>query len=307
MPIIYDQPGQFASDTTLEDLVQEVLLKLHGYAAGEDQITALSQDLSADSLTLQVEDVNEISRGTVEVGNELIRVQSVDRVSGTVTILPRGRGFRGSEVANHEAGDTVTMAPLAPRLAVVNAINDSIVSLYPDLFGVATVEFTVDKAATVTWPLPVEAESALSVRYRDSDGNWQRVRQWEVENRLPDADFPSGKGIRVTSVPLGQTVQVVFSKAPTPLRRLVDSLSSTGLLPGWRDIVVLGAQYRIIPSLDVGRLSIRSVAADQLDQPNQLGSAVQLAKTIQAEYDRRVKQERFALLNRYPAPVHFVR
>lgn len=307
MPIVYEPTGSFAGEVTLEDLVQEVLLKLHGYASGEDQITALSESIDASDVTIRVQDINEVSRGTIEVGNELIRVQSVDRVSGAITILPKGRGFRGSQAAAHEAGDTVTMAPLAPRIAVVNAINDAVVSLYPNLFGVGSTEFTVDSATAVTWGLPAEAEAILSVRYRDTDGNWQRVRQWELEGSLSTTDFPSGKGLRVTAVPLGQTVQVVYSQAPTPMRNLTDDFASTGLLPGWRDIVVLDAQVRIIPSLDVGRLSLRTVSADQLDQPNQLGSAVQLAKTLQAQYDLRVKQERFALLNRYPAQVHFTR
>jgi hypothetical protein len=204
-------------------------------------------------------------------------------------------------------GETVTMSPLAPRSVVANAINDTITSLYPDLYGVGSTEFTCTSEAVASWSLPAEAEMVLSVRFKDSDGNWQKVRRWELENEMSSGDFATGKAIRICGVPVGQLVQVVYGVIPTRLDTGPTAFAESGLAASYRDLVVLGAQLRVLPSLDVARLSVRTVSADELDQPIQVGSATQLAKEMQARFTARVKQELSVLQRRYPAPVHFTR
>lgn len=297
----------FNADVTLDDLVEEVLMQLHGYSVKGDQLTTLTGPVSASDLSFTVDDVNEISRGVIEIDNELVRVQTVDRTAGVVTILPRGRGWRQTVASAHSAGATVTMSPLVPRVAIGQAINDTILSLYPDIFGVSSVEFTYPGAGAVSFQLPTNAESVLSVRYKDPDGNWQKVRVWELENGMSLTSFTTGKSIRVAEIPAGVTVQVVYGRIPTALTTMASLFSTTGLAASHRDIVVLGAQARLIPSLDVARLSVRTVQADELDQPIQLGSAFQLAKEMQARFVARVRQEKSVLQSRYPAPVHFTR
>lgn len=297
----------YNTDVTLDDLIEEVLLQLHGFSVKGDQLTTLAGPVSATATTLVVDDVNEISRGVIEIDNELIRVQTVDRTSGTVTILPRGRGWRQTVPSTHTAGATVVMSPLVPRVAIGQAINDTILSLYPDIFGVGTVEFAYTGAPAVSFQLPTAAESVLSVRYKDTEGNWQKVRTWELENGMSINSFLTGKSIRILDVPAGMTVQVVYGRIPTALTTAASLFSTTGLASSHRDLVVLGAQARLIPALDVARLSVRTVQADELDQPIQLGSAFNLAKEMQARFVARVRQEKSILQSRYPAPVHFTR
>jgi hypothetical protein len=295
------------SGATLDDLIEEVLLKLQGFTAKGDQVTSLAEPINSDTLTFKVDDVSSISRGVIEVDGELMRVATVNRPAGQATVLRTGRGWRGTVATSHEEGSLVTMSPLAPRVSVAWAINDTIVALYPSLFGVATTEFVFNSTLAMSWVLPADAEAILAVRYRDYQGNWQKIRRWEVENLLSTSTVATGKGLRIRDVPLGQTVQVVYAKKPTPLTTLQTPLAASGLDTSWRDIVVLGAQAALIPSLDVARLSLRTVSADELDQPVQLGSATSLAKELRARFLERVQQEQSVLQHRYPTPIHFTR
>lgn len=304
MPLIYN-PGT-SSGILLDTLIQEVLNVLHGYGLRE-QITSLSEDVTASATQLKVDDANEVSRGIIEIGDELIRVQSVDRASGQVVALPKGRGWRGTLARQHPAGSTVTMSPLVPRASIASALNDSIASLYPSVYGVATSSFTFNSPLAVSWSLPDTAEMILSVRYQDFDGNWQKVRRWELENQMPTTSFTTAKAIRIVDVPQGRTVQVVYGRVPSPLLSSSDTLESTGLPAGVRDVVVLGALTRLLPALDVVRLSLHSTSADELDTPIPPGTAMQLANELRKQFQARLDQERSVLQARFPAPVHFTR
>ncbi|MGZ4519159.1 MAG: hypothetical protein ACXVGA_00915 [Mycobacteriaceae bacterium] len=308
MPIISDPTS--GSGYTFNDLIEEVLFTAQGYTAALDQITFLAQPLGATDTTIQVADAQGFSRGLAEIDSELVWVQGVDYVNNGLTLLPNGRGMRGTTAAAHDAGTTVISSPNVPRFAVMNAINDCINSLYPYLYAVETAEFTYDNVIAMGWGIPVEAESILDVRFRDLVGNWQRIRNWEVENSANVTDFPTGKALRLPgrNIPFGQTVQVVYGSVPQPLANATDDfVSVTGLRASCKDVVVLGTLARLAPALDYARLSVKAAAADELDQPRPLGSAINVAKDYRAAYQQRLAEERTVLNNRYPARIHFTR
>ena len=84
--------------TTLEDLRQRVRQQILGYSRDQQQIAMLTADMtsSAASFTLDTSTMTAISRGLVEIDDELILVKSLDVGSGTVSVmgnaLGRGRG-----------------------------------------------------------------------------------------------------------------------------------------------------------------------------------------------------------------------
>lgn len=293
--------------TTLEDLVQEVTLQLLGYTTKTEQVTSLSRDATVDEDRLKVSDIDQVSRGLIEIGDELIRIESVDRASSIAVVLPNGRGYRGTTAAAYTSGETVTMAPLVPRFQIKRAINDTIGAVYPTLFGVADTTFTVDDPIKIGWEIPAAAEAVLDVRWKDLYGDWQRVRRWELENKALTADFASGKSLRITeAIPANQDVQVVYATRPTRMTD-VSEFEDTGLDESVRELVVLGAVARLVPALDVARLSLKTVQADELDQPNQLGSALSVARELRKEFRERLAEERSILLSRYPGRIHFTR
>lgn len=293
---------------TFGSVVEEILSNTRGFTAASDQVTSLSIDMDATTTTGRVDDLTIISTGIIEIGEELMWVRSVDSASGAFNLLAKGRGWEGTTPAAHSTGDTVIVKPAFPRSRVKNAINDAITALWPTLYAVGTTEFTYNDPIKLGYEIPAEAESILDVRYKDYLGNWQRVRHWEIERSSNTTDFPSGVLIRLTrEVPIGQPVRVIYGKAPTTLSSESDEFSVTGFEDRISDLVILGVMSRLLPMLDVHRLQVTHVAADELDQPRPLGSAKALGDSFLKQYNDRLKQERMLLQQRYPARIHITR
>jgi hypothetical protein len=235
-------------------------------------------------------------------------VQSVNANASTFTVLPRGRGWKGSTAQAHAQGDTVVVSPSVPRFSVSREINNHIISLYPDIYAVQTLEFTYDNILKRGWALPAETLAVLDVRWKNYLGNWERIRSWETENGADLTDFPTGKNLRLRyGVPIGRPIQVVYAVNPTPLVNETDLFSITGLELAAKDLVVLGVMARVVPNLDVARLSVEFAAAIEMATTRPQGGAINIAKYFEAKYAQRVQQERARLNRLYPARIHFTR
>ena len=124
--------------TTLNDLVDEVLLDLTSYGLYQPRLTSLTTSATDSDTTLNVASTTGFSSGLVEIDDELVFAQSADSTALTLSVV---RGYRTTAAA-HVDGATVTANPPWPRAMVKNAINDAIASSYPTLFKVATTDFT---------------------------------------------------------------------------------------------------------------------------------------------------------------------
>lgn len=289
--------------TTLDSLTEEILANFQGYSTSPDQVTALTAAVSATDLSIPLASVETgLGTGMVEIGDELLYASAVDPDTGALKILPKGRGWRGTTAVPHDIGDTVVVSPLVPRYRVKAAINDVLNAVWPNLFGVTTYTFTYDSGYTAGWAIPPDVEMVLAVRYQDSLGEWRDVTSWGVVHGLG-----VGSLLRITgSVLIGSTVEVVYGKRPAPFASGSSLLSETGLSESAKDILMYGAMVRLVPALDVGRLGVQYVPADELDQPRQLGSAMALAREFQNVYTAALQKEQLYLQNRYPARVHRV-
>lgn len=293
---------------TFDEIVDEILGNLQAYTASPDQVTALTNTIDSSTTSLVVDEATYVSRGMIEVGDELMYVQSVNSTTNTLTLLPRGRGWRQTTAAAHDAGDTVVVSPAVPRATVKTEVNNQIRALYPNLFAVDSTEFDFDDIIQEGWELPAEAVAVLDVRYKDTLNNWQRVRAWEVEYESNATDFPSGVMLRFGRVPYGQTVRVVYAKRPTALSTGSDEFSTvTGLSDSAKDLVTLGAMIRILPNLDVARLHIQQAEAAAIASNRQLDAATSISRDMQRRYVIRLSEERSALNKQYPARIHFGR
>lgn len=295
--------------TTFASLTDEVLSNIQGFTASPDQMTYLVASMTSSDTSILVNDATNVSRGMIEIGGELIWVQSVDTSSNTLTTLPNGRGWRGTTAAAHSDNDTVVISPTIPTSVVKREINNEIAALYPNVFGVGTTEFTYDSVIKDAWELPADAEAILDVRWKDFLNNWQRIRGWEIEHSSDTTTFATGISLRISSlIPISRTVQVVYIKKPVALVNDADVFETvTGLSTGAKDLVVMGSMIRILPMLDVARLGVQYAPAEELAQPRPLGSALQIAKELRNTYQQRLLQERTILAKRYPARVHLTR
>lgn len=306
MPITYDPPGVYGGTETLSQLVEEILSNLQGFTADSDMVTSLTADITATATTIVVDDASGLSAGIIEIGEELVWVRSVDTTSNTVQTLPSGRGWRGTQAVAHGAGTLVSVSPAVPRSAIVREINNTLRGIYPSLFAVATTQFTYNNNTKWAWDIPAAAINVLDVRWRNPFGNWVDVKTWSVNNSMNLTDHTTGTALRLEGVPVGYDVQVVYGKRPVPLTSLVQEWTECGLSDGAKDLLILGAMARLLPALDASRLQVTHAAADELDQPRPLGSAISVAKQYRQDYLSRLAEERDALNRRYPARWHRV-
>lgn len=295
---------------TFDQLTDSTMLYLHGFSTVQDQSTYLTQPATNADTTLTVADTSAMSRGLVEVGDELIMVDSVDGVSLTLTIPPYGRGFRGTAAASHASGTRVVSAPMFPRKTVKDALNDAIQAVYPELFGVGETTFTFTSAVS-TYALPAGAVDVLQVSWQTvgPSKEWLPVRRYRVDRHAADAAFATGVSVSLyDAIVPGRTVKIVYTKTPTPLSAAGDDfVATTGLPASCEDVVRIGAAYRLVPFFDAGHLSGMSAEADFSANMRPVGGSSTLGRYLLQMYQVRLAEETKRLQVLYPNRSHYTR
>ena len=294
--------------TTFNDMVEEVLINLEGFTLRQDRTTYLTAAIDDNDLTMSLASGDNIGKGIVEIDDELIHLDSVDRSDRSATISPFGRGYRGTTAAAHTLNTKVTFSPSFPRLSVKRAINDTIRAVYPNIFGVASTTFTYNAAQT-TYSLPVNAETVLALSW-DSigpSGEWIPIRRWRQDPTAASSEYATTNSISIyDSLVPGRTVQVIYTKEPSVLSSGSDVFTTvTGLSESVRDVIIYGAAYRMVSFLDPGRLTFTSPEADQNDTTRQFGAGTNTARYLLALYQQRLQEESQRLHGKYPVRVHY--
>jgi hypothetical protein len=296
--------------STLANLVDEVLLNLNGYTMRQDRTTHLAADLTSSGLSLSLGSVSNIGKGIVEIDDELIWLDSYDRVSNTAVAAPYGRGYQGSTAATHSTNAKVTISPTFPKVSVKKAINDTIKASYPQLYGVDRTTFSLT-ATQSTYALPTAAETVLAVSWDTPGptGEWIPVKNWRQDSQANTTAYPTGQTIGIYDrITPGRTVQVVYTKEPTALSNNADVFETvTGLPSSTKDVIVYGASYRLASFIDPGRLTFTSAEADQADTKLQYGSGSNAARFMLALYQQRLNEEASKLRDKYPVRIHYTR
>jgi hypothetical protein len=144
-----------------------------------------------------------------------------------------------------------------------------------------------------------------------SSKEWIRVKRWEFDAFPDQTTWGTGAqtvtiGDRIVS---GRKVKVVYTTIPSTLSTTsTDSFSTqTGLPESCRDIVILGASYRLIAYLDPARTGAQSPQADETDNKRTFGSATNAYRQLFALYTQRLSEENMSQQQQYPPRVHFSR
>jgi hypothetical protein len=298
--------------TTYANLVDEILLNLAGYTLRQDRATHLTQDVTSTGLGLSLASVSNIGMGTIEIEDELLWIDSYDRISSTATVAPYGRGYQGTTPAAHTTNTKVVIAPTFPRATVKKAINDTIDAVFPNLFGVGVHTFNFNTAVT-TYSLPADSETILYVSWKSTGPTqeWVPVRNWRQDSFANAASFATGQTISIYDrIDAGRTVQVYYTKKPTTLTESGPSAtfeSVTGLPSSCKDVIVYGAAYRLAAFIDPGRLNYNSAEADNADTKIQYGSGASTARFLLALFQQRLNEETKKLRDVYPTRIHYTR
>jgi len=296
--------------STFSQLIDQTLMHLYGYTTIQDQATHLSTNVSASATTLQIADTTAISRGVVEIGDELIWVDDVNTSTGGLTVPPYGRGFRGTEAVTHDAGTRVVSSPLFPRKIVRDTLNDAIRSVYPELFAVGETTFTYNSAIS-TYALPAGALDVLSVSWQTTGPSqeWLPIRRMRVDKHAATGTFSSGVTLNIyDQIVPGRTISVVYTKEPSALVNDSDEFTTvTGLPRSCEDLIRLGASYRLVPFFDSPHLSGSSAEADFSSQQRGIGSSAQLSRFLLQMYQVRLQEEQKGLQSLYPVRSYYTR
>lgn len=298
--------------TTYANLVDEITLNLSGYTLRQDRTTHLTADVTSSGLSLSLGSVTNIGKGVVEIDDELIWLDTYDRISSVGNIAPYGRGYHGTTAAAHTTNTKVTIAPTFPRATIKKAINDTIDAVFPNLFAVGVHTFTYNTVKT-TYSLPAEVQTILYVSYKPTGPTeeWLPVRNYRADVFANTTAFATAQSISIYDrIEAGRTVQVYYSKKPSTL---TDSASNavfetvTGLPSSCKDIIVYGASYRLASFVDPGRLNYSSAEADNADTKIQYGAGASTARFLLALYQQRLNEETKKLRDVYPTRIHYTR
>jgi len=304
----------------LNELTDEVLINLAGYTLQQDKSTYLTSDITTTTSTIAsptqvvVADAKSLGAGTLEIDDELLWADTVDRVSNTATISPFGRGFMGSTAATHSTGAKVTISPTFPRHVVKRAIQDTIRAMGAKIFAVKQTTFNYSTAATSTYELDNKnIQNILNMHWQEigSSNDWVRIRHWDFDPFPDTATWGSGaQTVTIKDrVHAGRKIKVVYATAPSTLSTSsTDSFNTqTGLPESCRDIVILGASYRLIAFLDPARTGVQTPQADEADNKRTFGSATNAYRQLYALYNQRLTEETQAQQQQYPPRIHFAR
>ena len=297
---------------TFGSMTDEVVRKLAGFTLRQDRQTHLTSAANATATTINVASAQNVSTGIIQIDDELIYVDSYDRSSGTLNIPPYGRGYNGTEPATHQIGARVIVSPTFPSVDVKDAINETLLATFPDLYttGVHTFAFS---SARSTYALPEEVETVLGVSYQTTGPSkeWLPIRNYRVDSMANSDTFNSRNTISLYSgVEPGRTVQVFYSSAPTVMDSNDDDFEIvTGLPASCKDVIVLGASARLASFIDPGRLTFGSAESDQQSQiaGRSYGAGTNASKYLLALYDKRLAEEARKLNDRNPIRIHFTR
>jgi len=309
--------------TTLANMMDEVQVNLAGYTFQQDRTTYISSAVStttsssASPLVLSLGSTESLGKGIVEIDEELLWVDSYDRVANTATVAPYGRGYLGTTAATHSADAKVTIAPTFPRFNIKRAINDTIRSLGSSIFAMKTTTFTFNAAVSTYAFANLNIKNILTVHWQDigPSKEWRPIRKYDFDAVANPESFGYTSGTdQVQTITLGEapisgrTVKVVYATDPTAFTtNSQDYATQTGLPESTRDVVILGAAYRLLAFLDPARAAQVSPQADETDSKRPYGASQTATKQLYALYSQRLAEETKAQQQNYPPRVHFSR
>jgi hypothetical protein len=304
--------------TTLTDLINEVQINLAGYTYQQDRATHLGAAVttttssSTSPTILTLGSTENLGKGVIEIDEELMWIDSFDRVANTATVSPYGRGYLGTTAATHTLDTKVTISPTFPRYVVKKAINDTINAAGSTIYAAKVTTFTFNAAQTTYDFDGLNIQNILTIMWQSvgPSQEWLPVRRWSWDSKADATAFgATSQTVTIGDyITPGRTVKVVYSTDPVPFTTNAQDFSTqTGLPESCKDVIVLGASYRLLTYLDPARAGQVSPQADETDAKRPYGASQTATKQLYALYTQRLNEETQRQQTLYPIRVHYSR
>lgn len=296
---------------TFNEMIDDVRASLAGYTLRQDRISYLANPggISSTDTAIVIGSADNLAKGIIEIDNELIWIDSYDRGTLTLNVIPGfGRGYQGTTPSPHSQNAQVTLTPTFPRNTIAKAINDTINSFFPKLWAVNSTTFTFNASQT-TYPLPSDCESIIYMSWQTTGSSleWLPINRWRADPMANTAAFNTTNTVNIyENIQPGRTVQVYYTTQPNNLTNANDDFADvTGLPASCQDVVTLGASYKLLSYVDSGRINLSSAEADLNDTKIPSSAGVASSRYIFALYNQRFNEEAMKLQDRYPIRVHY--
>jgi len=294
---------------TLAEMVDEVRSSLAGYTLRQDRITYLNSAINTTDLAMPVGSASNLAKGIIEIDDELIWIDNFSTASNTLNAAPGfGRGWQGTSPAPHSQYAQVTLTPTFPRTVIKQAINDTINSFFPKLWAINSTTFTFNASQT-TYPLPDDVESIIYASWQTTGSSleWLPINRWRADPMANVSAFNTTNTINIyENIQPGRTVQVYYTTTANTLDANTDEFADvTGLPDSCRDVVTLGASYKLLSYVDSGRINLSSAEADLNDTKIPSSAGVASSRYIFALYNQRLNEESLKLQDKFPIRVHY--
>lgn len=293
--------------STFDEMAEHILAEIASYVKNQESVTVLMADATSSDTVFQVEDVAALSKGTIEIGDELVYIRTVSQTESNMTAMTGGRGWRATSASPHPAGTLVRNNPTFPRSFVKRAINDTIKSL--EIPAIKTVDFEFD-GTTFAYPLPLGAEHVTGVSWDlpDVSAVWQRLTNYSLDrNYIVEGELLPRVAVVLGEAPMpGRTLRIQYTTNGTPLES-GDDFTDSGFEESVEDVVKYGAMWRLVSTLETGRVSGTTVSGDALDSKMSSGAAMAAARYLYQLYTVRLEEERKRVLNKLQQSISYAR
>jgi hypothetical protein len=295
------------------EMTEDVLAHLRSYVRDQEMSTHLTADIGFNDVLVPVNDASVLTRGRIQIDDELLWVDSADRGNSLASIPPYGRGMDGTNKESHAAGTRVIVQPLYPRKLVKDTMNQVITAVGQKLYGVEVLTLA-PHVTSFLYELPEYTRDVLAVKVSDrraasigDDVRW--LREWTFDKHAPANVSPTGKGLYITECAISSLDEITVTISRDPARLMFDvQMFTDSYLPAtaW-DVVVLMSASRLMATADAYNVVGRSVEANTLDSKVQPGAAVAQSKYLFQLGQARLEEERQRLLNSTMNRAHYSR
>ena len=294
------------------EMVEETSGYLRSFVRDQEISTHLTKAITGapGEGKIVVADAGVVSRGRIQIDDELIWIDKVERSSNSLLVPPYGRGMDGTTPADHEVGKRVIVAPLYPRKFLKDTLNQTIRQIGAQLYGVEQLTLPTN-IRDFKYELPGYVRDVLTVMVSNGQRYDEPVylRDWTFDKSAPLNLSQTGKALYLYDDwwDVNQTLTITVSRDPLTLTWDFQPFSDTFLPKSAEDIPILGAAARLLATADSADIQTRAVEANTLDSKVSASAAQQQSKYLQALFMQRLDEERLRLLNSTNARARYYR
>jgi hypothetical protein len=168
------------------------------------------------------------------------------------------RGWNGTTAVAHATNSIVVVDPKFPRNQIVEAINaelDDLSSPMNGLFQVKTMDIDYNGSWTMlNIPTTDTIIDLISVSSRYLTTEYHQIRRVRLIRDLPNDDFNSGYALKFDEDVSTSRIHIVYKTPFTNVSTESQNIQNmTGLPSSCEDILIIGAQIRLVNPREVKR------------------------------------------------------